>query len=171
MLSYNSRCNVSARTKRCLLFPVSLHANEGNFEAGIERVPDQTPLRVSAKFPLVQKYQYFFAKSGDSGKFVLRKRTRFFIGAPGLHQAPFGSREMLDQLPILAPRNGIMLGSAVNVPARVNVRMPAPAPTNEIPEPWLRWRHSELNFDVTESINNWLKESSAETENGQRRRP
>src|SRR5207248_156053 len=60
---------------------------------------------------------------------------------------PTGSRDILDQLPILAPGDGLLIGSAVNVPARVNIRKPVPEPRSETPKPWKTWRGGQERFD------------------------
>jgi DNA helicase HerA-like ATPase len=72
---------------------------------------------------------------------------------------PIASRDLLDQLPILAPGDGLLLGSALNVPARVKVRKPSPAPTSETPKPWKSWQKSELKFNVDEAIEVWTQET------------
>jgi hypothetical protein len=72
---------------------------------------------------------------------------------------PTASRDLLDQLPILAPGDGLLVGSAVNVPARVKVRKPSPAPTSETPKPWQSWQKSEPKFNVDEAIEVWTQET------------
>lgn len=68
---------------------------------------------------------------------------------------PTGSRDLLDQLPILAPGDGLLLGSAVNVPARVKVRKPNPAPSSETPRPWEAWQSSGPRFDIRGAADLW----------------
>jgi DNA helicase HerA-like ATPase len=72
---------------------------------------------------------------------------------------PTGSRDLLDQLPILAPGDAILLGSATNVPARVTVRLPHPAPQSETPKPWKAWQSSSPPFDVATSAAQWIQET------------
>lgn len=60
-----------------------------------------------------------------------------------------GSRAMLDQLPILGPGAGLMLGSAVNVPARVKIERPKPAPLSDTARPWTAWQSGEESFDTS----------------------
>lgn len=72
---------------------------------------------------------------------------------------PLGSRDLLDQLPILAPGDGLLLGSAVNVPARVKVRKPERAPTSETPEPWKAWQRDAATFEIQQSIKAWRQEA------------
>jgi uncharacterized protein len=74
---------------------------------------------------------------------------------------PTGSRDMLDQLPVLAPGDGILVGSAVNVPARVKVRRPSPQPSSDTPAPWKAWQKGEKKFDISSSLSTWVKEAGA----------
>lgn len=71
---------------------------------------------------------------------------------------PTGSRDLLDQLPILAPGDGLLIGSAVNVPARVQVRKPNPQPSSETPKPWEAWQKNKQKFDLKESISSWSQD-------------
>lgn len=72
---------------------------------------------------------------------------------------PLGSRDLLDQLPILAPGEGLLMGSAVNVPTRVSVRKPAPAPQSESSTPWRAWQAGEPKFDVKSAVSRWLADT------------
>jgi uncharacterized protein len=74
---------------------------------------------------------------------------------------PTGSRDMLDQLPVLAPGDGILVGSGVNVPARVKVRRPSPQPSSDTPAPWKAWSKGEKKFDISKSLSAWVKEAGA----------
>jgi hypothetical protein len=74
---------------------------------------------------------------------------------------PTGSRDMLDQLPVLAPGDGILVGSAVNVPARVKVRRPSPQPSSDTPAPWKAWQKGEKKFEISSSLSAWVKEAGA----------
>lgn len=77
---------------------------------------------------------------------------------------PLGSRDLLDQLPILAPGEGLMMGSAVNVPTRVRVRKPDPAPESETSTPWAAWQEGQSAFDIKSAVKRWLADTvSAET--------
>lgn len=71
---------------------------------------------------------------------------------------PTGSRDLLDQLPILAPGNGILLGSALNVPARLKVRLPNPKPKSDTPQPWDAWKAGRPCFNLEESYAKWTVE-------------
>jgi len=77
---------------------------------------------------------------------------------------PAASRELLDQLPILAPGDGLLLGSAVNVPARVKVRRPVPEPTSETPRPWEAWQSGKPKFDSNKAIQLWTQETVSNKE-------
>lgn len=70
---------------------------------------------------------------------------------------PLGSRAMLDQLPILGPGAGLMLGSAVNVPTRVKIQRPKPAPSSDTARPWVAWQSSEESFDRSAATQEWLQ--------------
>ena len=74
---------------------------------------------------------------------------------------PLGSRDLLDQLPILAPGEGLLMGSAVNVPTRVRVRKPAPAPQSETSTPWQAWQAGEAEFEVKSAVSRWLADTIA----------
>jgi hypothetical protein len=74
---------------------------------------------------------------------------------------PSASRDLLDQVPILAPGDSLLLGSAVNVPARVKIRKPAAEPTSKTPEPWRAWQKSAPEFDIEEAIKAWSQESTS----------
>ena len=69
---------------------------------------------------------------------------------------PIGSRDMLDQLPILSPGDGLLLGSAVNVPARIKVQKPKPTPRSDTPSPWLAWQASQPKLDVASALSSWI---------------
>lgn len=78
---------------------------------------------------------------------------------------PGGSREMLDQVSILTPGEALLLGSAVNVPCRVRVWEPNPAPRSETPQPSQGWRRENAErFKVETAISNWTHESEQPTE-------
>lgn len=74
---------------------------------------------------------------------------------------PVGSRGLLEQLPILAPGEGLLLGSAVNVAARVKVRKPEPVPTSDTPRPWEAWQPGKEQFSIGEILKTWIKEPDA----------
>jgi DNA helicase HerA-like ATPase len=76
---------------------------------------------------------------------------------------PLGSRDLLDQIPILAPGDALLMGSAVNVPVRVRIRPPSPPPTSETPKPWQDWQPGKPPFNVNDSISVWLSETGAPT--------
>lgn len=72
---------------------------------------------------------------------------------------PTGSRDLLDQLPILAPGDAILVGSAVNVPARVKVKMPRPRPDSDTPRPWSAWQAGKPKFEIEASCEAWANET------------
>ena len=72
---------------------------------------------------------------------------------------PTGSRDLLDQLPILAPGDGLVLGSAMNVPARVKIRKPNPTPSSETPRPWEAWQQGKAKFDVVAAARVWAPQT------------
>lgn len=72
---------------------------------------------------------------------------------------PTGSRDLLDQIPILAPGDGLLLGSSVNVPSRVRVKKPKNPPESETPIPWKSWQKGEKIFDFKKAVKLWLQES------------
>jgi hypothetical protein len=72
---------------------------------------------------------------------------------------PTGSRDVLDQLPILAPGDGLLIGSAINVPARVKVTKPSPEPQSETPKPWRAWQQGQPGFDLKKAISSWIQET------------
>ncbi len=73
---------------------------------------------------------------------------------------PTGSRDMLDQLPILAPGDGLLLGSAANVPARVKIRKPSPPPESETPRPWWAWQKDKPTFNVGSATAAWTGQTT-----------
>ncbi|MFI5364304.1 MAG: ATP-binding protein [Candidatus Binatia bacterium] len=73
---------------------------------------------------------------------------------------PVGSREMLDQVPILAAGESLLLGSAVNVPSRVQIAKPEPAPSSDTPKPSKAWGSDQQEFDIQASVASWLRETS-----------
>lgn len=72
---------------------------------------------------------------------------------------PTGSRDLLDQLPILSPGDGLLLGSAVNVPVRVKIHKPNPTPASDTPRPWNAWKAGQPIFDVTEVTKAWVEDT------------
>lgn len=72
---------------------------------------------------------------------------------------PIGSREMLDQVPILDAGDALLLGSAVNVPSRVHIPIPDPAPESETPKPSRAWQAGMPDFETVEAVKNWLGET------------
>jgi len=82
---------------------------------------------------------------------------------------PLGSRDLLDQLPILAPGDGLLLGSGINVPARVRVRKPDPFPTSETPRPWEAWQTGRKRFGVMESARAWMHDTGGIEESRSRK--
>jgi hypothetical protein len=72
---------------------------------------------------------------------------------------PTGSREILEQLPILAPGDGILVGSALNVPTRVRIPLPNPKPDSDTPRPWVAWSAGAPQFDFAGSSESWLDDT------------
>jgi hypothetical protein len=72
---------------------------------------------------------------------------------------PLGSRDLLEQLPILAPGDGLLLGSAVNVPARLKVQKPNPSPASETSRPWEAWQHTKNPFGIQAAIRRWMADT------------
>jgi hypothetical protein len=52
-----------------------------------------------------------------------------------------------------------MMGSAVNVPTRVRVRKPDPAPESETSTPWAAWQTGQLGFDIKSAVKRWLADT------------
>lgn len=77
---------------------------------------------------------------------------------------PTGSRDLLDQLPILAPGDGLLLGSAVNVPARIKIHKPNPPPSSDTPRPWEAWQAGMKKFSLSEAASSWCRDTGGETE-------
>ena len=73
---------------------------------------------------------------------------------------PLGSRDLLEQLPILAPGEGLLMGSAVNVPTRVKVRKPDPPPESETSRPWSAWQAGQPEFDRAAALARWIDEAA-----------
>jgi len=74
---------------------------------------------------------------------------------------PLGSRDLLDQLPILAPGDGLLMGSAVNVPTRLRVRRPDPSPESESSRPWAAWQDGQPEFDRDAALAKWMADTVA----------
>lgn len=74
---------------------------------------------------------------------------------------PLGSRDLLDQLPILAPGEGLLMGSAVNVPTRLKVRKPEPSPESDTSRPWSAWQADKPEFDATSALARWIADTTA----------
>ncbi len=72
---------------------------------------------------------------------------------------PTGSREVLDQMPILAPGDGLLLGSSVNVPSRVRIKKPQRPPESQTPKPWKAWQVDSPTFDYKKAVDLWIQES------------
>jgi hypothetical protein len=72
---------------------------------------------------------------------------------------PTGSREILEQLPILAPGDGILVGSALNVPTRVRIPLPIPKPDSDTPRPWVAWGAGAPQFNFAGSSASWLDDT------------
>jgi len=76
---------------------------------------------------------------------------------------PIGSRELLDQVPILSPGDGLVLGSAVNVPARVRIRLPAQRPESDTARPWKAWQKDQGSFELGGAAASWLAGAQSAT--------
>lgn len=74
---------------------------------------------------------------------------------------PSQSRRLLDQVTILAPGEGIVLGSAFNIPARVRVNPPEFYPSSRSPAPFRSWSANGDGrevFEVGAAIGAWVGE-------------
>lgn len=80
---------------------------------------------------------------------------------------PLGSRDLLDQLPILAPGDGLVMGSSINIAARVKIQKPSPPPTSDTSKPYKSWKPDQSEFDIEESRKNWLRESRDSNDDSQ----
>ena len=74
---------------------------------------------------------------------------------------PLGSRDLLDQLPILAPGEGLLMGSAVNVPTRLKVRKPEPSPESDTSRPWSAWQADKPDFDAASALKRWIADTTS----------
>lgn len=79
---------------------------------------------------------------------------------------PLGSKDLLDQLPILAPGEGLLLGSAVNVPSRIRVRKPDPSPESETSRPWAAWQANQPVFDRETALRRWIADTTQPAQAG-----
>lgn len=73
---------------------------------------------------------------------------------------PSQSRRLLDQVTVLAPGEGIVLGSAFNIPARVRMNPPMKAPSSRSPAPFRSWSGTggKEVFAIDAAIGTWLAE-------------
>ena len=71
---------------------------------------------------------------------------------------PSQSRRLLDQITILRAGEAIVVGSAFNVPLRVQIRKPSPEPSSESSSPWIGWRSGGA-FPVSGALDVWIGQS------------
>lgn len=75
---------------------------------------------------------------------------------------PRQAQRLLDQVTVLAAGEAIMFGSAVHVPARVQVKLPSKEPWSSTAAPFVDWAADEV-FPLEEVSENWgLKTDAAE---------
>lgn len=75
---------------------------------------------------------------------------------------PRQAQRLLDQVTVLAAGEAIMFGSAVHVPARVQVKLPSKEPWSATAAPFVDWAADEV-FPLEEVSENWgLKTDAAE---------
>ena len=67
---------------------------------------------------------------------------------------PKQAQRMLDQVTVLASGEAIVFGSAMHVPARVQINNPTNPPWSSTAAPWIDWRKTEA-FPLAEVIENW----------------
>ena len=68
---------------------------------------------------------------------------------------PSQSRRLLDQITILGAGEGIIVGSAFNVPARVQVQRPNPEPASQSSRPYKDWQPDSEAFDLADALRTW----------------
>lgn len=68
---------------------------------------------------------------------------------------PSQSRRLLDQITILGAGEGVVVGSAFNVPARVQVQRPSPEPASQSSRPFTGWAAGSSAFDLTSALKTW----------------
>ena len=79
---------------------------------------------------------------------------------------PRQAQRLLDQVTVLAAGEAIMFGSAVHVPARVQVKLPSKEPWSSTAAPFVDWAADEV-FPLDEVAENWgLKADAAEIAEG-----
>jgi hypothetical protein len=62
---------------------------------------------------------------------------------------------LLDQITILKSGEAIAVGSAFNVPTRVQIQLPNPEPTSKSSRPYLDWRFASPKFDLIDALATW----------------
>ena len=71
---------------------------------------------------------------------------------------------MLDQVTVLAAGEAIVFGSAVHVPARVQIKLPAQEPWSATAAPFVDWSKDDT-FPLTDVATNWgLNESTSQSD-------
>lgn len=76
---------------------------------------------------------------------------------------PSQSRRLLDQVSILSPGEGIVMGSAFHIPSRVKVQKPKPEPSSQSSAPYLAWQPgSGKPFALDKTLTNWGIQSEKE---------
>lgn len=72
---------------------------------------------------------------------------------------PSQSRRLIDQITILRAGEAVVVGSAFNVPSRVQVRRPDPEPTSSSSTPFVGWHSGAKAFDLKSSLRVWNVET------------
>lgn len=76
---------------------------------------------------------------------------------------PKQAQRLLDQVTVLAAGEAVVFGSAVHVPARVQISLPAQEPWSETAAPFVDWAKND-KFPLNEVLDNWgLEEASEES--------
>lgn len=67
---------------------------------------------------------------------------------------PKQAQRLLDQVTVLAAGESIVFGSAVHIPARVQIKMPTKEPWSATAAPFVDWS-GEANFPLADVVENW----------------
>lgn len=68
---------------------------------------------------------------------------------------PSQSRRLMEQITVLAPGEAVVVGSAVQVPARVAIHKPNPLPASTSAYPYKAWREGEPRFGMDAALEAW----------------
>ena len=73
---------------------------------------------------------------------------------------PKQAQRLLDQVTVLASGEAIVFGSAVHIPARVQIKLPSKEPWSATATPFVDWSKND-NFPLEDVITNWGLDDSA----------